>query len=191
MASHTLMQRKTLSPENQAKIRCPVFPADVRISSCFELRDLVWRGEPPEVRRGCQAAMHADKCPINDIIKRMLREDCDPYHSSEPKVVPLDKKELDRIAPVLVLDGHMMQADVAPKERDLLLKANERAREGIKVSRRSAPRKQAEASESYKLPSDAFEKISAAEEVGKAAAAGDMTAAINAETQAQAQESAQ
>lgn len=179
MSPNNLTQRKTLAPENQLKINCPVFPAQVRIASCFELRDLVWRGEKPEVRRGCQAAMRADKCPINNILKRIGRQDCDPYHSNEPKVVSLDSEDLKKIAPVLVLDMHMTEARVPTNERELLEAGNERAREGGKLLRASQPRKQKAA------PQAVVEAAPEAPLAPSAATTGDMSAAINAELKAQ------
>jgi hypothetical protein len=167
--------KKTLAPENQALIECPVFKVNTRIATCFELRDMVWAGRRPEQRKGCQVALCADKCPINHIIKEMIAKDDDPYHATTPEVVPLRQSILDRIAPVLIMETTIDRGMVSDKERELLFKCNEETSAGVKL--RAAPRKR-----------KAAEPISTVEEEPaetsatiKAAISGDLSKAINAE----------
>lgn len=125
------METKTLAPENEFKFRCPIFPADVKIADCFKLRDMVWRGEKPPVRQGCQCAMATSKCPIPNVITKMIRlnkENYDPYHSAEPKLGKLSQDDLERIAPVLVPDSQMRRYALSAVEEKCLVQANEAAR---------------------------------------------------------------
>lgn len=177
------MISKTLSPENQAKIICPVFHAETRIAGCFVLRDLWARGEgPADKRQGCQCALSAGKCPIPVMLGRMIREPGnDPCHSAEPKLINIDDDILDRIAPVLVMDSTMRRFTISAGEEKALLKGNEDARSGKRVIVKKPRRKD---------PPVQMEEIKAAEtsastdasELVTAAQSGDMSAAINAET---------
>lgn len=175
------MISKTLSPENQFKFTCPIFRVETKISACFSLRDHFWRGERPPVRVGCQCAMDAGKCPIPVVLNRMIREGTDPYHSVEPRVGKLDYDVLDRISRVLVTDATMKRYPLSAGETGLLLRANEDARNGVL----SAPKKSRREERVVETLPDVApaEKTtkSDASELMKAAASGDMTAAINAE----------
>jgi hypothetical protein len=57
-----------LSENNQFSFTCPVFNVETKLSVCIKLRDLVWRGSRPDVRKGCQACMSAGKCPAATIL---------------------------------------------------------------------------------------------------------------------------
>lgn len=157
---------KTLSPENQMMINCPVFSVDVKISGCFMLRDMVWRGEKHTARHGCQVALHAGKCPINHLIKHMLAHDSDPLHSTEPKVGHLPGEILARIAPVLIMKKAIANGDCTPGERQRLVICNERAGAGVKVEVKQ------------KRASKKTEPIT--DETVAAATSGDMGAAVTA-----------
>ena len=189
-------ERKTLDPLNQFAFVCPVFKAQTKIAACFMLRDLVWRGEKQPTRRGCQVAMHAGKCPINQIIKDMGRLDDDPYYSATVKVGTLRDDILDRIAPVLVPEGDIQRADLPTKETLALRACNEEAHDHAKNpikkkhQRRRDPTQAEIDARAEPMPEltdsqrtigkAAFEKISAVEGL-TAAKSGDMTAALNAE----------
>lgn len=166
------MISKTLSPDNQLKIRCPVFNAETKIAGCFLLRDMVWRGERPEQRQGCQCALLAGKCPIPVILQRMVREGDDPYHSAEPKVGTLTDDVLDRIAPVLISDTQMNRHELTPQERKALVQGNEDARSG-KRQIRKAPRREERVIDDTP-PVSATDKA-----VIEAAKKGDLGAAIS------------
>jgi hypothetical protein len=171
---------KTFEPENQFMITCPVFKAPTRLSACFELREIVWRGDKPPVRRGCQVAMHACKCPINDIVKDACRDGDDPYYSATPKIGALRDNILERISPVLVLPDAIERANLPPKEAKALYDANDEAREGVKKKKRTARRRDPTPEEIAAAgPVSAEEKVT--DETIRAATTGDMSAAINAE----------
>ncbi len=124
---------KTLSPNNKFTFTCPIFGAEVAIAGCFQLRDLVWKGDRPGVRRGCQAAMSASKCPIHHILTDMMRRGTDPYHSDVPKHGSLEQAHLDHIAPILVREATIMEYDVVDRARELLREGNEKAHQGIVI----------------------------------------------------------
>src|ERR1700751_4926921 len=121
MGKLVMFERKTLSPENQFKFRCPVFGAETKIADCFKLRDLVWRGEGPPIRQGCQCAMNAGKCPIPVVLTRMVRDKSDPYHSDEPKVGKLQVDDLEKTAKVLVIESQIRRFSLSATEEKLLL----------------------------------------------------------------------
>jgi hypothetical protein len=178
------MISKTLSPENQLKIRCPVFPAETRIAGCFLLRDLVYRGDaPPDKRAGCQCAIMASKCPIPTLVKRMVREGVDEYHSAEPQVRDFDNDLLDQTGRVLVTDKMMRRYALTSGEEKALVQANENARSYVdkKVKK---PRREERVMklEDVEAPKTATPAPTDASELVKAAQSGDMAAAINAET---------
>lgn len=160
----------TLSPDNQFAFECPVFETNVKIAPCFELRDRVWRGEKLGIRRGCQAAMASNKCPINHILKRMVLTGDDPYGSKTAKLGRLSDDILKRIAPVVVIDAHMRDYGCTDRERELLIAANERASKAGTGKTFTRPRRK-------KAETTAHPAAPATE---SAAETGDMTAALNA-----------
>lgn len=170
------MISKTLSPENQFRIKCPVFHAETRIASCFTLRDAWARGEKIEVRQGCQAALYAGKCPIPTILTRMIREGHDPYHSAEPKLGSLDPTILDKTAPVLVTDSAMKRYALSPKEEQALVQANEYARSGKHVPKKYE-RREERVIEDMPVKTKAIEDSA----VVKAATSGDLGAGLSTE----------
>lgn len=121
---------KALSPSNQFQFHCPIFGSVTKISSCFQLDELVMRGRKPEARKGCQACMESNKCPIWHIKQRMKRNDIDCYHSIEPKIGQLENEILETIAPILIQATHMRQVEV-PFEREKMVQANEDASNGV------------------------------------------------------------
>jgi hypothetical protein len=171
------MISKTLSPENQMLITCPVFRADVRISSCFTLRDLWARGEGPPVRQGCQVALNASKCPISAILTRMIRLNEDIYHSTEPKKGALDQKILAQIGPTLIQDRKIDESGASDLEKKAMHRCNAEARDG---SHSKASPKAYKRTAAPKLEDVAAPAVSDA--IITAAATGDMSAAINTET---------
>lgn len=134
-----LTKFKTFSDENQFEFVCPLFNAQTKMRSCMALREGVWMGKPIEKRRGCQAAMHANKCPIDRICKRVGDQNYgDPYGSDTPKVGSLRKDDLQRMLPV-VCDQRMMERHGASQaEIQLMESANERIQKALGASRTSA-----------------------------------------------------
>lgn len=172
---------KTLATENQLVINCPVFPTKSRIAACFILRDLVWRGDgPPDKRAGCQAAMHCGKCPIDRLVKRMVRNGTDEYHSVEPRVRDFDTELLDATGKVLITDKMMNRFSLSAAEAKYLVEHNEDAKNYVnKTVKKTRSIKQAA------MELDTVEKPTApaktdASELVSAAQSGDMSAAVNA-----------
>lgn len=172
------MKIKTYEPTNQFQFVCPIFKATTKIASCIALRDIFWRGDRPEQRKGCQCVMESGKCPIPVVVSRITREQNDPYYSDTPKVGALEDDILDRIAPVLTMDKTINKHAMSEGERKLILKANEDARAGVRPERQ--PKRRA----AVVKMDDVKETLSPAEtdasELVKAAQSGDMSAAVNA-----------
>ncbi len=166
---------KTLSPENQFIITCPVFRADAKIASCFQLRDHVYRGDKPPVRIGCQVALHACKCPIIPIMTRLIREkgSKDPYHSAEPRKGALDPEILNQISPVLINEKKIEESGASDAEKKALHRCNADARAGSHM--KVAPK-------AYKKDPPPSKSKPAIDAITTAAATGDLSAAINTET---------
>lgn len=180
MSACNPIHRKTLADDNQFGFTCPVFKANTAIKPCIELRDRFWRGERPEVRRGCQAAMEASKCPIVHVIDQMIIKGNDPYYSATPKLGTLDPDILARVSPVLVRPEIMDKHNISEREREILLKANEDAAKGVKnVTKYAKPRRKPSA------PAMATVPETKPDVTVEAAEKGDMTAAINAAGEAQ------
>ncbi len=167
--------KKTLDEANQLHVVCPIFHAETPIAACFKLRELVWCGNAPPQRQGCQACMQANKCPINNIIWGMIRHpDSDPYWSSTKKVVNFRDRDLEQIARVIVPERTMTLYNLSDKERAKINEANLAARSGAvgKIRRDFST----DDGVGFEAPAAA-----AVEDATLAAAkAGDMSAAINA-----------
>lgn len=122
----------TLDETNQLRIICPIFHAETPIAACFKLRELVWRGDKPPQRQGCQACMRAGKCPINNILWNIIRKpELDPYGSRTMKTVTLAQEDLNRIARVIVPESTMNRYDLSDKERLMIERANATAGSGV------------------------------------------------------------
>jgi hypothetical protein len=178
------MINKTLQHDNQLVINCPVFPTKSRIAACFILRDLVWRGDGPfDKRQGCQAAMTCGKCPIDRLVKRMVRDGSDEYHSAEPKERDFDADLVNATGRILITDKTMQRFSLTSAEQKYLLAHNESAKNFVakpssKPSKRisAAPAMQVEDVQAPKIAPAASD----ASELVKAAQSGDMSAAVNA-----------
>lgn len=168
------VHNKTLSSDNQFAFTCPIFKANTAIRACLELRERFWRGERPEVRRGCQAAMECSKCPIVHVMDRMIMTGEDLYFSETPKLGTLRPEILTRMAPVLVRTEIMDKHRVSERERELLLKANADAAHGVRnVTKYTKPRRKPSAPAMTAVPE------TQSDATVEAATTGDMTAAIN------------
>jgi hypothetical protein len=170
---------------NKASFTCPIFNVETRVSHCLQLRDKVWAGFKPPIRKGCQACMTAGKCPMAKMVDKIIygkqgKDAPEPYASAEPKQVKLRDDLLERVLPVLVRHETMSRYDVSDKERELIESANDRIRKQMQNAplassdtvstpyRRSAPKKVAP------KPSNTNNRIN------EAAASGDLAAAVNA-----------
>jgi hypothetical protein len=179
---------KTLSLSNQFSFACPVFGSETKIAACFMLRDMVWKGQKPPQRQGCQVCMAADKCPINGIIKDMFARGEDPYYSAEPKVGHLLPSHLAKVSNVRVLDMHLRAYTPSDRERELIEDANVRASAaGTKKAQddeKRYPHKRAKLELDHvetRAPRRSEPKSEAMDVETAAAIAGDMSAAINRE----------
>jgi hypothetical protein len=130
----------TLSDENQFEFTCPIFNTDVKMAGCMLLREKKWMGQGPAIRRGCQAAMTACKCPAAAIVDqinygRFPDGVPDNYGSKTPVKGKLRADILERILRPMVLTKTVDDFGVSPAERTLLLSANDR----IAAQLKSAP----------------------------------------------------
>lgn len=160
---------------NQLVITCPIFNVDTKVQHCVELRTRVWRGENIGVRKGCQACMASNKCPITrEFNKRGENDDFTVYTSPEPRHGKLRAQILEEIRPVIVQDQHLTKYAVSPTERDLIMTANDR----IDAQLGSAPRKATSGVTRRSAPVKPKTKP-VESSADKAAATGDLAAAIN------------
>lgn len=160
------VKRKTLSPTNQFRFKCPIFNVETKIASCFKIQELVWRGKRPDQRKGCQACLKSSKCPIVPILTRMRRTGEDDYYSDQPVTGRISKAVLDTIQPILVIDSHMKPLE--GQELKLVLEANENA---CPVSERAAEPSKRKPRKAKKPSKDAA--------LMKAAATGDLAEVVN------------
>jgi hypothetical protein len=175
------MINKTLQHDNQLVINCPVFPTKSRIAACFILRDLVWRGDgPADKRQGCQAAMICGKCPVDRLVKRMVKTGEDKMHSTEQVVRDFDGELLDATGKILITDKMMQRFVLSSAEEKYLLEHNENAKNYVsKAAKKPRNIKQTMELEAVEAPKTAPASSDATELV-KAAQSGDMSAAVNA-----------
>jgi hypothetical protein len=172
---------KTLQHDNQLVINCPVFPTKSKIAACFILRDLVWRGDGPQDKRiGCQAAMHCGKCPIDPLIKRMVRDGSDEYHSAEPRVRDFDTQLLDATGKVLISDKMMQRFALSSAEQKYLLEHNENAKNYVNKTVKKGRSLKQPVMELENVEKPAAPAKTDASAIVSAAQSGDMSAAVNA-----------
>jgi hypothetical protein len=176
---------KTLSESNQFVFTCPVFQTKTKMAACFALRELVWCGKKPEVRKGCQMCMHAGKCPINNILWEMIRKPgFDPYHSDVPKEGKLQERHIVQIERVVVGEKQIERAldrgDISPVEAKLMRSSNEEARKTASKHIRHAQDFALDEVKTERAPRAAAEKPEKELDATiVAATSGDMTAAVN------------
>jgi len=167
----------SISYQNKFSFTCPIFAASTKLAACVMLRDKIWRGENVPVRKGCQACMHASKCPATAIVNQILRnwkEPPDAYGSLEPVEGKLRADILEQILPVVVPDRELV--DVPPGERALILSANDRIAKQLGV----APSAKASSRPAQRMkPPAPLKPAKTNDTILNAAATGDMAAAIN------------
>jgi len=158
-----------LRDDNQFHIVCPIFGAETPIRSCFELREMVWKGDKPNVRKGCQVCLHSGKCPINNILLSLNKEDEPSLYYSQTKVVGrLKQKHLDKIEHISTPNYFMRGYDLSEKETKLIEQANENAKVFKASERKKVTR------------TEAMETVAAPKQKEKASIdAGDISSAIN------------
>ncbi|SCW95732.1 hypothetical protein [Ancylobacter rudongensis] len=183
---------KTLASDNQFSFICPIFNVATRMAACMKLRDLVWKGKGPDVRKGCQACMKSSKCPAAAIVDRIHyggKDVADDYGSDQPVMGKLGADVLDRIRRVIVQDVHIQQCGVPPEEQQLILSANPRIDEQLKTAPTDGKAKRYVASDYEETPRRRAPKPKSAPQdiaspapssrVNDAARTGDLAAAIS------------
>ena len=124
------MKYLTLSTsENKFTFTCPIFNVNTQMAACTKLRELIWKGRSPSVRRGCQACMRASKCPAAEIVRRISfgrGKVADDYGSTEPIHGKLRKDVLERIHRTIVTDTVLNEFGVSSAERLLIESSIER-----------------------------------------------------------------
>lgn len=183
----------TLSSENAATFVCPIFNVETKMSACMKLRTLVWGGDTPNVRRGCQACMMSGKCPAAAMAERICRignrkEYSDFFSAPTPSTIKLGRDILERIRPVIVQDYYLRQKNVPDNERMLIASANERIDKQLsgapvtgttKPSKASKPVKRAETQAPIERTPKPESMPVVDPSILSAAASGDMAAALN------------
>jgi hypothetical protein len=128
--------------DGQFGFTCPIFNSITKLATCLKLRELVYRGQRPDVRKGCQACMSAGKCPADKIIQR--RNFQKGYYATEYEADTANGKlgfhVLDRIRNTLVLPKTLDEYRVSEVERDLIAGATAR----IDAQIASAPKTEAQ-----------------------------------------------
>lgn len=182
------MKILALSAENQASFVCPIFDVPTQMRACVKLRDMFMRGEKPQVRKGCQACMASGKCPAYEVIRRFAFNSAtseDDLSSTTETTVKLPASVLARIAPVMVMPATMTAYRITDAEQQMI----ESSRERIEAQLRTAPRGEKairtmrQASQPEPRKATKIGKVPDAPKVeptiNKAAASGDLSAAIN------------
>jgi hypothetical protein len=129
----------TLSDRNRFSFTCPIFNNDTELRSCAALRDKVFVGARLDIRRGCQAAMCANKCPAAHIISdfahnKGTERHGDSYGSLTPVKGKLGAALLDRISLPIVTETVMARFGCSGVEVELLVGADQRIAEQMKTA---------------------------------------------------------
>lgn len=180
---------ESLREDNQFTFICPIFNAKTKMGQCVTLRDKVWRGDRPPVRRGCQVAMDCGKCPAAEMVRRYCYDQNwtnDHHGSLTPKEGKLMKPILERVRQPMIRDSVMNQAQVSDAERTLLLTANQRIDQQLKTapgesSRRGTVMDFTDVTTRRRVIEKTPEIVTPTKTViNEAAATGNLAAAINA-----------
>jgi hypothetical protein len=169
----------TLSDTNQFQFVCPIFNVKTKMKLCTQLRELVWMGKQVAVRKGCQACMRASKCPAAEIVRQISYgrgQVPDDYGSDTPVEGKLRKELLQRLAPIVVDNKILDHFGVPDAERVLIESASERMHK-LAGSAPGATSSKPKATVRRARPAAPDNNTTA---VQKAAATGDLAAALNA-----------
>lgn len=174
----------TLSPTNQFSFVCPIFDTKTNFRQCGRLRDIVYVGGRPPVRKGCQACIKDAKCPAAEIIRKISFGNGlapDDHGSMTPVQGKLSAEVLEKIAPVMVMEHTLNGLGVSSVERALIATANER----IEKQLGHAPRGRTDAPSSIsssrrRTKPRAAPAPAANANVNEAAATGNLAAAVSA-----------
>ena len=129
----------TFAEDNQFTFVCPIFNATTKIASCIKLREVVYMGNRPDKRVGCQAAMRCGKCPSNAVVDQIIwgkfpEGTPDNYGSKEPVLGKLRSDILQKVHRILLQDKVLSSYPLSDAERQLLMTANERIEEQLKTA---------------------------------------------------------
>lgn len=177
----------SLSEENQFCFTCPVFNARTKMAACTTLRELVWRGERVEKRRGCQVAMKSGMCPAAAMVSLYSYNknwDNDFHSSDVEKDGKLHAQVLEKIVNKLPMEKLYHRYEVAEAEIKLLETANDRIEQQLKTApgeRLSRAEGASHTKAGKRRKAAAAPKQTVPTEIQSAAASGDMSAAINQE----------
>lgn len=184
------MQSPTLSPANRFAFVCPIMATEVEIRTCVLLREKVYSGHRVDGRRGCQACIRSSKCPAAEIVRRIAFGTTDMTEhcvSAERVVGKIPADVLERIAPIMVRDVDMNGFGVPSTEVALIHSSRDR----IEAQIATAPRERASSrktSVDQSRPARAqrpakpivMPETTSTTHIEKAAATGDLAAALNA-----------
>lgn len=193
-----MAQFLTVSMENKFSFTCPIFDKPVQMRGCVLVRDKVFTGQNFEQRRGCQVCISAGKCPAAQIVQKIAlsRGDATDHCSSvEEKHGRLPAEVLQSVRNVVVTDAMMAaRGRLSESEADLIRSSGAR----IDAQLATAPRGEAGGRiKTLRASTDTPARSKAVSEpprasvaprkssaVTKAAASGDLSAAISKENAA-------
>jgi hypothetical protein len=174
---------------NQFEFVCPVFNVQTKMRHCTKLRDLVYSGARPDVRKGCQACISASKCPAAEIVRRISYgkgQVPDDYGSRTSVVGKLRKDVLEKIHRVIVMERTLNEFAVPDAERQLIDGASDRI--GKMVGAAPLPSDDGPPSRNFATETAAPKKPrktkpqadNSNNAINEAAATGDLAAAVSA-----------
>jgi len=182
------MQNITITNSNRFSFVCPVFNTETEFRACNTLRTKVYRGEHPDVRKGCQVCMSAGKCPVAHVVgdfafRKGEERHGDDFASVTPKKGKITARVLERIAAVMIFDSALTQSGCSASERKLIETANDRILQQLESAPNKAPSKsRVYVSSDTKTVARGGTTVKAkpkTSDISSAAASGDMSAAIN------------
>lgn len=184
------MQSPTLSPSNRFAFVCPVMATEVEIRTCILLREKVYKGARIEARRGCQACIRSSKCPAAELVRRIAfgaTDQTEHCASAERVVGKIPADVLERIAPIIVRDCDLHGFGVPSAEAALIRSSRERIDAQIatapreRVSTRRMPVDQTHHTRTQRAAKPiVMPETTTTTHIEKAAATGDLAAALNA-----------
>lgn len=177
----------SLRTDNQFSFVCPIFNIKTRMGACVKLRDLVFKGQAPAVRSGCQAAIRCSKCPAAEMVRKYCYDKTfvnDHHGSMVPKEGKLMRVILERVRPTMMRENVLEAFNVSDTERKLLMTADERIDEQLKTAPgepgRSVTKFEAAPRRKTKVEKvEVTQQASQSSALKEAAASGDLSAAIN------------
>lgn len=181
----SLQQFLSLSRTNQFSFTCPVFNVETKMAACTKLRDIVWAGGKPPVRRGCQAAMRCSMCPAAAMVSLYNYNgnfQNDHHGSLQPKQGKLMTVLLERCAKVIPIESVVNSHGLSDAEKALLYSTRERFEQQLKTSpgQPSNPTSSFESTTTRKRSAPKPAPTAVNQNIAEAAATGNLAAAINA-----------